>query len=590
MRISLSSKIILANALILGVLAATTTVMMLGAREQRRQMDVATAAAGLAAGDAHDLVATVQRVNIDIVQIQQWLTDVSATRAQDGLDDGFAEAADARARATKGLAEALQIATRIGAREVVADMDRVAAALPGFYDLGVAMAQAYVRDGPAAGNRMMVHLDSQTEELSAALTAVVDGVEAIASDARSRMETELAAAGGIADRSARTAVILLIAGVAIALLVMAVLHRHMSVPLARMTRVLGRIGEGDLSVAVPAAGRRSDEIADMARNLALLHERTAENQRLREQQAETRRRADEARRAAMARMAETVERESRVAVDRVAGDARTMDEAARAMALSAQGVGSDAGNVAAAAGQALANAQAVASATEELSLSIREIAGQVDHAMSVSREAVRHGAHTRQTIDSLSATVGQISEVAGLIRDIAEQTNLLALNATIEAARAGEAGKGFAVVASEVKGLASQTSRSTEVITAKIAEIQAVTGTAVEAVAAIARAIGEMDHVSAMIAAAVEQQTAATEEIARNVDQTATANREVARRIASVSSEAEASGRKALTVQEVSAEVARGVRDLREALVRAVRTATDEAEGGASLESSPGRG
>ena len=125
MRISLSSKIILANALILGVLAVATTVMMLGAREQRRQMDVATAAAGLAAGDAHDLVATVQRVNIDIVQIQQWLTDVSATRAQDGLDDGFTEAADARARATKGLAEARQIATRIGATGVRAEGWRV---------------------------------------------------------------------------------------------------------------------------------------------------------------------------------------------------------------------------------------------------------------------------------------------------------------------------------------------------------------------------------------------------------------------------------------------------------------------------------
>ncbi|WP_239508536.1 methyl-accepting chemotaxis protein, partial [Serratia marcescens] len=76
-------------------------------------------------------------------------------------------------------------------------------------------------------------------------------------------------------------------------------------------------------------------------------------------------------------------------------------------------------------------------------------------------------------------------EVVQLIRAIAEQTNLLALNATIEAARAGEAGRGFAVVASEVKQLASQTARATEDIAGQVSAIQQATGRTVSSMAGI---------------------------------------------------------------------------------------------------------
>ena len=102
--------------------------------------------------------------------------------------------------------------------------------------------------------------------------------------------------------------------------------------------------------------------------------------------------------------------------------------------------------------------------------SIREIGVQVTQSTAVVGRAVAAGGETRTTIEALNEQVARIGTVADMIGEIAAKTNLLALNATIEAARAGDAGKGFAVVASEVKGLATQTARSTEEIARHIAK------------------------------------------------------------------------------------------------------------------------
>ncbi|MFY8092408.1 MAG: methyl-accepting chemotaxis protein [Niveispirillum sp.] len=578
MRFGLSQKIMLSNLLVLMLLAVATVLMLLGAGRQQKQIAAANQAADMAAVQALDLTSTVRLLNLNLVQIQQWLTDVAATRAQDGLDDGFAEAEKARDGARANLKKAADIARTMGQTKLVAQIDEVGQTLDPFYDLGVKMAQTYIKDGTTAGNRLMGDLDSKTEALSAALETVVTEVDSLAEKSVKSMHGELNSAVNVADDLADLSLLLLILGVALSGIIMVALNLHVVKPLIGITETLTAIGDGNLSVKVPAAGDRKDEIADMSRALCILHERTADNVRLREEQAKAEARAREERVSALTSMAETVETESRVSVDNVAAEAVIMDKTAAAMEQSAAQVSDNAQNVAAAAEQALANAEAVASATEELTASIQEISAQVAHAMTVSRKAVEGGERTRETIESLREVVGQIGEVANLIGDIAGQTNLLALNATIEAARAGEAGKGFAVVASEVKNLATQTSRSTEDITRKISEIQSATAAAVDAVASISGAINDMDHISSTIAAAMEEQSAATKEIARNVSETANANREVSRRIALVSEEAHGTGEKAVLLREVSTHVTDGVNALRQTLVRVVRTAISDVD------------
>jgi methyl-accepting chemotaxis protein len=118
---------------------------------------------------------------------------------------------------------------------------------------------------------------------------------------------------------------------------------------------------------------------------------------------------------------------------------------------------------------------------------------------------------------TLAESAQKIGDIVKLIQSIAEQTNLLALNATIEAARAGEAGRGFAVVASEVKSLAVQTAKATEAIIGQILAVQGSTESAVESIRRITQRMHEIQHYTSGVAASVEQQNAATANISSNV-------------------------------------------------------------------------
>ncbi len=165
------------------------------------------------------------------------------------------------------------------------------------------------------------------------------------------------------------------------------------------------------------------------------------------------------------------------------------------------------------------NVQIVALAAEGLSSSIQKTAHQAVQAPHALWDANHQEQESNTTIQGLAEVAKKSSEVVELINDLAEQTYMMALDATIEAARAGKVGKGLMVVASEVKLLVDQTAKATEEIATQIGRMQRVAEDTVGAIGSVVGVTEKIKEITTSIASAVEEQNAATGEISRNVQE-----------------------------------------------------------------------
>ncbi len=375
------------------------------------------------------------------------------------------------------------------------------------------------------------------------------------------------------------------------------LSRTISAPVREMTRAMGRLAQGELDVAVPGQGRR-DEVGQMAATVQVFKDNALRSRALEAEAAAARRAADEERGRAEAGRAEAARQQAEVVesiaqgLDRLSrgdlvsrldrafspdyeklradfnGAMAKLQETLAVVAQNGGAIRSGTGEISSAADdlsrrteQQAASLEETAAALDEITATVKKTAQGASQAnaavLKAKAGAEDSGRVVRQAVEAMTGietSSAQITQIIGVIDEIAFQTNLLALNAGVEAARAGDAGRGFAVVASEVRALAQRSAEAAKEIKALIAasrgqvergvDLVGRTGASLDAIVAqvseialavaeiaasaqeqasgldqVNTAINQMDQVTQQNAAMVEESTAASRTLAAETDE-----------------------------------------------------------------------
>ncbi|MBF0131312.1 MAG: methyl-accepting chemotaxis protein [Magnetococcales bacterium] len=222
---------------------------------------------------------------------------------------------------------------------------------------------------------------------------------------------------------------------------------------------------------------------------------------------------------------------------------------------------------------------AVTGATEEMVDSLEAIQHLCREATKMANIAFTHTSASKEVMEHLELSAQEIGQVVELINNIAEQTNMLALNASIEAAGAGDAGKGFAVVANEVKELARQTSLATDTVSRRISDIRDQTKEVAAASEQVYRIVKVIHQTNEEISMAVDEQNRSIQSISRAVGDVSRSTDMVVRNTEELSFAASEIARSAADAQTESIQILDAARESSDAVGKVTSAAKDARQG-----------